>query len=331
MLLFRQPILLLLGADRQTMPYAFQYYFYIVLGAPFIILSYTPLNLLRTEGFASASMVGSVAGAVINILLDPFFISTLGLGAAGAAIATVIGNICTDLYFVWFLLRKSRYLSVDPRGLHISGGELISILAIGIPASVTNLMQSIGVALMNRFLLPYGNDKVATMGVVLKINLIAVMVMVGIAFGGQPLIGYTYGAHNKKRLREAMKFAYVLQASLALGLSLLVGIFAPMLVRAFLDDGSLVATGTQMLRVQQTSMVFVGFTMVTTCIFQSAGKAISAFWLSVTRQGVIFAIVITAASHIAGYKGVICSQALSDLLTAMLAVGLLWRWRRAEQ
>lgn len=93
LLLFRGPILYLLGADGETLPYASGYFTYIALGAPFIILSFTPSNLLRTEGFSTASMTGSILGAVINMILDPVFISVLGLGAAGAAIATVIGNI----------------------------------------------------------------------------------------------------------------------------------------------------------------------------------------------------------------------------------------------
>ncbi len=208
LLLFRGPVLTLLGADRDTMTYASQYYTYIALGAPFIIVSYTPLNLLRTEGFATASMVGSILGAVVNMILDPVFIFTLGMGAAGAAIATVIGNICTDLFFLWFLLKKSRRLSVDPRGFHIQKGELGQIFAIGIPASVTNLMQSLGMALTNRFLLPYGNDAVAAMGIVMKVNLIAVLVLVGLAFGVQPLIGYNYGAKNSRRLKDILKFSY---------------------------------------------------------------------------------------------------------------------------
>ena len=179
MLLFRRPILGLLGADTDTFTYASQYYTFIVLGAPFLIISYTPANLLRTEGFATASMVGTMLGAVVNIILDPIFISVLGLGAAGAAIATVIGNICTDIFFVWFLLAKSERLSVNPRGFHITPAEIGQIMAIGFPASITNLMQGIGIALTNRFLLPYGNDKVAAMGIVMKVNLIAVLVLVG--------------------------------------------------------------------------------------------------------------------------------------------------------
>ena len=147
----KQPILGLLGCDETTWQYAGDYYQWIALGAPFIILQLTPNNLLRTEGFAKASMIGTMLGAVVNIILDPIFIYTLGMGAAGAAIATVIGNICGDIFYVIFMIKKCRYLSVDFRKLKMTGAEVLAVLAIGIPASVTNFMQSIGVTLTNRF------------------------------------------------------------------------------------------------------------------------------------------------------------------------------------
>ena len=321
----------LLGADRDTITYASQYYTYIALGAPFIIVSYTPLNLLRTEGFATASMVGSILGAVVNMILDPVFIFTLGMGAAGAAIATVIGNICTDLFFLWFLLKKSRRLSVDPRGFHIQKGELGQIFAIGIPASVTNLMQSLGMALTNRFLLPYGNDAVAAMGIVMKVNLIAVLVLVGLAFGVQPLIGYNYGAKNSKRLKDILKFSYGFECGTAAVLALLLSVAAPALIKIFMQDPGIIELGVPMLRFQQAGMIFIAVVLVTTSTFQSAGKAMGAFLLSVSRQGVIFAIVIFLASKTFGYNGVLASQAVSDCLTAILAAVLLFRWIREEK
>lgn len=124
LLLLRTPILYLLGADTETFAYASQYFTVIVLGAPFIIVSYTPANLLRTEGFATASMTGTILGAIVNMILDPLFISVLKLGAAGAAIATVIGNIGADLFFVWFLLARSKRLSIKPAKFHIQSDEI---------------------------------------------------------------------------------------------------------------------------------------------------------------------------------------------------------------
>ena len=234
MLLFCRPILGLLGADADTYTYASQYYTWLVLGAPFIIVALTPSNLLRTEGFAKASMIGTILGSVVNIILDPVFISVLGFGAAGAAIATVIGNICSDIFFVWFLLTRSKRLSVSPSGFYIHKAELLQIFAIGIPASITNLMQSLGMALTNRSLLPFGNDRVAAMGIVMKVNMIAVLILVGFAFGGQPLIGYNYGAKNRRRLKEILSFAYKFECGLGLLLTILLSLAARPMIRIFM-------------------------------------------------------------------------------------------------
>ncbi len=326
MLLFRQPILHLLGADQNTYAYVSEYFTFIVLGAPFIIVSFTPSNLLRTEGFSTASMTGTILGSVINIILDPIFISVLGLGAAGAAIATVLGNIGADLFFVWFLLRKSRKLSISPVGFHISAAEVRQIMAIGFPASITNFMQSFGIALMNRFLLPYGNERVAAMGIVMKVNMIAVLILVGFAFGGQPLIGYNYGARNHKRLKAILLFAYRFECGMALILAVILSLAARPMIGLFMKDPLIMENGIPMLRLQLVGMPFIAVVLITTCLFQSAGKAWNAFLLSVSRQGVLFALVIILASWLAGYYGVLISQAAADLLTALLA---FWLFRRS--
>lgn len=327
-LAFRAPILAMLGADEDTWQYASQFYTLIIIGSPFIIVSMTPTNLLRTEGFATPSAIGSIAGTVINICLNPLFIHVLGWGAAGSAGATVIANICTDAYYIWFLLNRSRNLSIDPRlmvhghRLNITRHEALGILAIGIPASVTNLMQSLGIVMVNLFLLPYGNDAVAAMGIALKIVMIAVMILVAFAFGGQPLIGYNYGAGNMKRLKAILGFAYTFLAALALAMTALLIACARPLMGFFTTDAHIVELGTGMLRIQLLSTVCVAIVLVTTCTFQSAGKAIGALLLSISRQGIMLAITLFAGHALAGYHGVIAAQAMADLLTAILAIAL---------
>lgn len=270
-------------------------------------------------------MTGTVLGSVINIILDPIFIFVLGMGAAGAAIATVIGNIGADLFFVFFLLTKSKRLSINPKGFFISKRELGDIFAIGIPASVTNFMQSLGIALTNRFLLVYGTDKVASMGIVMKINMIAMLILVGFAFGSQPLIGYNYGAGNKKRLKAILAFSYKFECAMGAVLALILCVFAKPLILMFMNQESIVNVGVPMLRLQLAGAVFTAVTLVSTCTFQSAGKALNAFLLSVSRQGVIFAVVIFILSKTVGYYGVLSAQPVSDFLTAVLAVILVRR------
>lgn len=330
LLLFRTPLLTMLGANEGTMPYASAYYAIIAAGAPFAVFSLVPTNLLRTEGFASAAMVGSIAGSVVNMILDPLFIFSLRMGAAGAALATVIGNVCADVYYVWFILNKSKVLSLVPKGFHISADELKAVLSIGIPASITNVMQSFGMMLLNRFLLPYGNDKIAAMGIVSKSIMIVIMIMVSFSFGGQPLYGYLYGSGNKKRMKEVMRFAYKLVPGIGLVLSAVLFAAAPLMIRIFMDDPAIISTGVPMLRRVLCGMPFIGLIMVTTCIFQATGKALGAFLLSAGRQGYVYLIVIVAASSLFGYNGVISAQPAADAITALLAF-LLFRYMLADE
>ncbi len=323
-LLAGKPVILkLLGADVNTIGFAGEYYTWIALGASIIIFSLVPTNLLRTEGLAAKAMIGSMLGSVVNIILDPVFISVLGMGAAGAAIATVIGNIFADIYYIYVIIRHSKCLSIDPRGFRISHTETKEVLRIGIPSSITNIMQSIGVILLNNFLLPYGNETIAAMGIVSKITMIVIMIMVSFSFGGQPLYGYLYGAGNRNRFREVMHFAYRLVCGLGIAISCVLFISAPFLVGLFINDASFVELGASMLRTILPGMPFIGFTMVTTCIFQSTGKANGALALSAGRQGYIYAAVLFVLSALFGYRGVISAQPAADALSSLLAFFLL--------
>ena len=310
---------------------AYWYLLITFIGVPCTFFYNLLSSIIRALGDSKTPFWFLLFSTILNVLLDLLCILVFHWGVAGAAIATVIGNICTDLFFLWFLLKRSRRLSVDPRGFHIQKGELGQIFAIGIPASVTNLMQSLGMALTNRFLLPYGNDAVAAMGIVMKVNLIAVLVLVGLAFGVQPLIGYNYGAKNSRRLRDILKFSYGFECGTAAVLALLLSVAAPALIKIFMQDPGIIELGVPMLRFQQAGMIFIAVVLVTTSTFQSAGKALGAFLLSVSRQGVIFAIVIFLASKTFGYNGVLASQAVSDCLTAILAAVLLFRWIHKEK
>lgn len=330
-LLFKGQILGILGADEKTLQYADAYYTWIVLGAVFIIFGLVPSNILRTEGLAAQAMTGSIIGSVINIILDPVFIFGLKQGAAGAAIATVLGNVVADIYYVYAIRKKAHRLSVSITETRIPGRMIRDILVIGIPASITNLMQSFMVMMTNHFLLAYGTDKVAAMGIALKANMITAMILVGFAFGGQPLVGYNYGSGNKKRLKEILKFSYLFEMSLGLVFTVILSIFAPIVIGMFMDDPDIVTNGAMMLRCQQIGMMFMAVTLVSTCVCQSVGNALGAFILSVSRQGVLYVIALAILSKLAGYGGVLISQACADVTTAIIASYIVWKiWNRIK-
>lgn len=206
MVAFQTPILHLLGATTATWQYVREYYLVIAFGAPFIVFGLTPTNILRTEGLAVQSMTASMVGTIFNIILNPIFIFPCGLGAAGSALATVVSNIIGDVLMIYYLNTKSQKLTTSIHETRLSPTLQKEIYSIGIPASITNIMVMFSMALTNRYLIAYGSTSVAAMGIANKINTIIFMVMVGFAFGAQPLIGYAYGAKNQKRFNETVRF-----------------------------------------------------------------------------------------------------------------------------
>ena len=322
--LFKTPLLHLLGASSDTMPYASDYYLFIAGGAPLLVLSFIHTNLMRSEGMAAQSMICTVSGSVLNIILDPIMITTLGWGAAGAALATVLGYALTDLLCLFFVLRKSEVLCVDPRKAHIDGGEGRQIFSVGTTAAITNIATSICTVFMNQFLLSYGDEKIAAMGIVMKVTMIVMLILVGFSFGGVPLFGYLYGGQHLERLRKLLRFCMLFLCGLALAESLLVFLLAPWFMRVFIENAEIIADGTVMLRWQMTGMVFAAPVLLLTCLFQATGKALPAMILSLSRQGVLFMAVFLLLTALAGYTGFLMAQAVADLISAVAAL-LLYR------
>ncbi|MBQ5961314.1 MAG: MATE family efflux transporter [Firmicutes bacterium] len=331
MLLLKRPILHLLGASPDTFVHSEQYYTILAFGAPVIIANFIHLNLLRCEGMALQSMIGTLIGSVVNVILDPIMITGLGWGAAGAAAATVIGYVLSDLFLLAVVLRKSRYFSVRPQEARVTGSQAGSIFSIGITAAITNIASSVCNILLNRQLVAYGDEKIAAMGIVMRVNMIALMMLVGFSFGGVPLFGYLSGAGDKKKRNELLRFCLLFLAGLSLTLTAVLFICAPGLIRLFIQDEGIIADGTVMLRYLTSGAVFAALVMLLTCVFQASGKALPALMLSLSRQGVIFAVVLLIAAKAAGYNGVIASQLIADIVSAGFAIGLYFAFVKREK
>lgn len=324
MLIFQGPILRLLGASPEVMPYAREYYLVLAAGAPAVILPFIHSNLLRCEGASTLSMLGNVGGSVINIILDPIFIQVLGMGAAGAAIATVIGNLASDLFFLAIVLGKSRHLSVAPRDWRVSAGELRQIFSVGITAAVTNIASSVCVVVTNQFLKGYGDEKIAAWGIASKVAMIAQMVLIGLAFGGVPLFGYLYGGKDFKKLKKLISFCTAFISCYGLLMALIIILLARPLTLVFMDDPGVVRDSALMLRWQVSGSAFAGIVLLFTCLFQATGKAGPALALSLSRQGLLFLAVLGVGVLVAGFNGLLATQPIADALSAALAV-IMWR------
>ena len=320
MLLMLDPLLYFLGCSPDTLPHARSYASVLLIGAPLIVVNFIHMNLLRCEGMSGLSMLGTVFGSVVNVILDPVLIQSMG--AAGAALATVIGYAMSDALLLFFVCRNSTCLSIHPC-LSIPAEELKSILGVGLSAAVTNLASSVSAVLINQHLLPYGDEKIAAMGIVLKVTMIVQMILVGFSFGGIPLFGFLMGAGDRIRMKKLVRFCLVFLTCLALIMSGLVFLASVPLLEIMTPDPALVLAGAPMLRWQVAGSIFAGLVMFITCLFQAGGKALPAMILSLSRQGILFALVLLAASHFLGYDGLLLSQCAADLLSAVLAFVLL--------
>lgn len=319
------PLLNILGSTENTIQPAREYLFYIAIGAPFILFANTFGHVVRGEGAARASMVGGMIGTVVNIVLDPVFILTLGMGTAGAAIATVLGNICGCIYYVWYFQRKSLMLSIHPRYLRGETHQMVQVVTIGIPAGVNSALMSIATVLLNNALVQYGDDPVAAMGIVTKAYLFIVFIHMGITNGIQPLLGYCFGAGLRRRFLDILKFSGILTVVCGTILSAGYIIFSRQIVALFIDDASVIDYGGPMLIATSIAGPILGLLFLAINSMQALGRPLPATMLSVCRQGLIFIPLLYLLDAVFGLSGINFTQAVADYISIILAMILLVR------
>lgn len=315
------PLLKVLGTSAGTETYCRQYLMWIGLGSPVVILSFTLSNLIRSEGGAKETMVGTMMGTITNIILDPIMIFGLRMGVVGAAAATVIGNIVSDVYYLIYILRKSTTQSLAPKDFSAGWKTIVwPILLVGVPASLTNLMSSIAMVLLNNEMLKYGDKAIAGLGIATKVNSMAFLLLIAIAFGVQPLMGFCYGAKNRKRFREALRYTVLCQVVVGTVGMVVVEVLAGPLVKIFISDPEVVTYGEYILRAMNVTGPVIGILFLLTNLFQSMGKGIPSVVLSLSRQGIIYIPVLILMSRLWKYNGVVFAQPVADLIALTLAI-----------
>lgn len=313
------PILSVLGASANTHKFAAKYLSVLLAGAPLIVFSFVPNNLIRSEGLAIESMIGTILGAVANIILDPVFIFVFGLGAQGAAIATVLGYVLTDVYYIWIVKKKSSILSLARKDSMLSRAQRSEVFGIGISAAITNIAQSICVILLNQSLLAYGSEQIAAMGIVLKATMIVQLILTGFAFGGAPLYGFLYGSQEEALLKKMIRFCMIWIGILALILSVPLLLFPENVLSIFIEVDKVIEAGIPMLRWQCAGLVLGGEVLFLTVLFQATGKMLPSYVLSLSRQGILFIVILLVMTRLFGYTGILASQAAADVVSGLLA------------
>ena len=321
--IFAEPVSRSIGASDDTVGYASQYLRIVSTAIPFLILSNSFSNIIRAEGKANVAMMGMLIGNMINIVLDPVMILGFGWDVAGAAIATVLGNIFAAVFYIRHLLSKNATLSIHPKYYKAGNGIATGVFAIGVPASLNSILMSLSNIVVNNIMISYGDMAVAGLGVAMKVNMIVVMLLIGLGTGIQPVLGYCFGAGNRKRYMAVLKFSLILAFCLSAVMTVICYCGAGPLVHAFLEDPDAFAYGMSFARIYIYSGPVMGLLFVFVNAIQSTGAALPALILSISRQGIIYLPVLFLFRSIFDSATMLAAaQPITDYLSTTLAIVL---------
>lgn len=334
MLLFMNPILRLLGASGNTLTYAAQYSFcVIVLGGIPTVLSNVMANLLRSVGESGKAGFGIAMGGVLNILLDPLFMFVLfprGYEVLGVGVATLISNCCACAFFTITILREQADTVLRFR---LSNGlprteNVRSVFTVGIPSSIATFLFDIDYIVIDKLMSGYGDIALAAVGIVLKVERLPLNVGIGICQGMMPLVAYNYSSGDRKRMFRIIRFSLITGLIVGALSVAMYEVFAGGIIRLFIADPETVRLGTDFLRIRclATPLMFMSFFTVYT--FQGFGRGERSLFLGVMRWAVFNIPMLFILNHFIGMYGIVWSQVTADILTVALSAFVYFSFTR---
>ena len=327
--IFLEPILKQAGAIESVMPYAITYTRIYIVFSIFNVFNVTMNNIVSSEGAAKTAMCALMAGAVLNVILDPVFIYALNLGVAGAAIATAISQIVSTLVYLCYILRKKSVFSFSIKECCFAKEIMSEILKIGIPTLIFQLLTSLSISMINSAAKEYGGSALAAMGPVTKIMSMGTLIVFGFLKGFQPIAGFSYGAKKFDRLREAIKTAILWSTAFCVIFGAIAAVFSTQIVSLFTkEDAEMVRVGSIALRANGLSFALFGFYTVYSFLFLVMGKAAEGCILGACRQGICFIPAILILPAVWGLNGVLYAQPIADIISAIVTVVMAVRLHR---
>lgn len=315
-LIFRRPILFAFGASEASYVYANDYLKIYLLGTIFSILS-TGLNgYINAQGFPRIGMITTIAGAVVNIILDPIFIFGLGMGVSGAALATVISQAVSAVWVLRFLTGKKAIVPLRLRNIRINRQITKDICALGASNFIMNGTTCLVQVVCNKTLQIYGGDVyVGIMTVSNSVREIAVLPISGIVNGGQPVISFNYGAKDYKRAKAGVNFNTLIGSVYTMLAWILIVAFPKFWFGIFSDDYQMMNVGVDMLKVYFFGFVFMAFQFAGQSTFQALGDAKHAIVFSLLRKAIIVTpLTIMLPMMGFGVKGVFMAEPISNVI-----------------
>lgn len=330
----KAPLLTLFGASENSLGMAIEYLDVIQAFFPFFMLSNMMNSVIRADGSPACSMASMLAGAVVNIVLDPLFIFGFHWGMAGAAWATVLGQLVSFLICVWYFFRTKTF-RLHPRSLLPDFRAFAGALKLGISSFITQMTILVIVLVSNRMLVRYGavsqygvDIPIAVMGIESKVFTVVINIVVGIVLGCQPIIGYNIGAGNYARVKRLFRSILLCTAAVGLAATLLFVLAPHAVARLFGTPTNIPNPDDYWLFAEKTFRIFLSLTTFTCIVkvssifFQAAGKPVRAVVASMVRDILCFIPLILILPRFFGIEGILYAAPAADLL-AMLVSGAL--------
>jgi putative MATE family efflux protein len=330
-LVFLPNILRLIGCSENTIVFTESYLTWIASGGVFIITSTAFASIVRSEGAAKTAMTGLMIGTIVNIVLDPIMILTLGMGVPGAAIATVIGNMCTIIFYLRFLIGSKTVLSISPKHFLVKDGIAKGVFAVGLPSAASRILINVATIVLNVFLSAYGDTAVAAMGVAMKSTLLILFLQQGFGDGIMPLIGYAFGAKQYDRMKKVLFFTIKCTIGIGVVLVIVFFIFTKQIIRVFIDDTEVITYGVLILRALILPAPVLGIMFTLYGALQAMGKSLEALLIIISRQGFVFLPALVIGNMIAGLNGIVYAQPITDvaciIMEAIIFTSIYRNWR----
>ena len=319
---FLTPLARLLGSTETILPFAREYLFFILIGAPFAIASFMLNHLLRFQGSAFFGMIGMVSGAILNICLDPLFIFVFDMGVSGAGLATMISQTASCALLFWGCTQGGN-ISVKLRNFSPAATLYKEMLRGGMPSLLRQSMIALGALFMNHAAAGYGDAAIAAITIVNRIVMLSIAGVLGFGQGFQPVCGFNYGAKRYDRVKTAFRFCVTLSTAALTVLAILCFIFAPEVVALFRkDDPGVISIGAFMLRAQCLSLPVVSWTLMLNMMLQTIGKAFQANVLAFARQGLFLIPLLFILVPLFGVTGIQICAPISDFCIFLLSIPL---------
>ncbi len=323
--LFAPNIVRMLGASEGYANYAEMYLRIISLGSSIMIFSNAFVNIVRADGSAKESMVANLTGTAVNIILDPVFILGFRWGIAGAAVATVLGNLSTMLYILLRLKKHSTILSFSIKDFKMSRGEL-NVLMLGLPLACGTLLMSVSYMVMNNLLSSYGDNATGAFGIARSVMMLSTLTQMGICMGMQPAMSYNFGRGDLQRVREIIRKTAIVTFILGTVVSIICILFRSSILHAFINNDEVYKYAGILLIGCMCSSPIYGIFQLCAAVLQATNKPSWGTLVTIVRHGIVFIPAMLLLNYIFGYQGLAFAIPVTDICAAALGIVLTVIW-----